>query len=210
MGETADARASYHHGDLRQALLDASVQLIAEGGVQALSLRGAARKAGVSSGAPYHHFKNRTELLNSIATEGFALLAQAMDRLLEDASDPAEKLSCCGIAYVEFARAHPAHYKVMFRPELARPSEEGPSPGEEVFRRLVASVIEAQEAGVAPSGDPEKLVLTSWSVAHGLASLMVDGPLGCHFDKIAMPLDEMARTVMKTYSDALRRAAESE
>lgn len=197
MGDSAEARDTYHHGDLRQALLSASLELIEEGGVQALSLRGAARKAGVSSGAPYHHFANRGALLRAIAEDGFAILADRIDARREGVTDPSERLAACGLAYIAFARECPAHFKVMFRPELMDPDAEASRPGDCVFKRLVEGVTEAQAAGCAPPGDPERIILTAWSVAHGLSSLLVDGPL-CHFDKLTMKPEEMGPIVMRT------------
>lgn len=204
MGDLAEARDTYHHGDLRQALLSASLELIEEGGVQALSLRGAARKAGVSSGAPYHHFSNRGVLLRAIAEEGFAILAERIDAHREGLSDPSERLAACGLAYIAFARECPAHFKVMFRPELTDPdAEPEETPGDCVFGRLVEAVTEAQAAGCAPPGDPERIILTAWSVAHGLSSLLVDGPL-CHFDKLAMKPEDMGPIVMKMITDLFK------
>lgn len=199
-------KGSYHHGDLREALLRASLELIEEGGVQALSLRKAARRAGVSSGAPYHHFENREVLLAALATEGFERLGQMMDEATS-AADPAPvaQLQACGEAYVRFARQHTAYFRVMFRPELAGPDA---YPGDEppggcVFERLVGRVIAAQEAGHAPAGDPERMILLAWSVAHGLSSLLVDGPLQTGKKMIQMDRDDMGEAVMRTFSTIL-------
>ncbi len=199
-------KGSYHHGDLREALLRASLELIDEGGVQALSLRKAARRAGVSSGAPYHHFENREALLAGLATEGFELLGQMMDEATE-AADPAPvaQLQACGQSYVRFAREHTAYFRVMFRPELvgsdAYPDDE--PPGRRVFERLVGRVVAAQEAGHAPPGDPEGMILLAWSVAHGLSSLLVDGPLCTGKEMIQMDPDDMGEAVMRTFSAVL-------
>src|SRR5205809_439421 len=114
------ARASYHHGDLRRTLIDASLALVEEEGIGALSLREVARKAGVTHNAPYHHFPDRGALLAAIAEEGFGRLAQetaAARAAVPD--DPLARLTACGQAYVRFAIASPAHFRVMFRPELA-------------------------------------------------------------------------------------------
>jgi len=200
-------KASYHHGDLREALLRASLELIDEGGVQALSLRKAARRAGVSSGAPYHHFENREVLLAALATEGFELLGQMMDEATAAAdSAPVAQLQACGESYVRFAREHSAYFRVMFRPELVGPEAfpDDEKPGHHVFERLVGRVIAAQEAGHAPAGDPEGMILLAWSVAHGLSSLLVDGPLCGGKKMIEMDPADMGETVMRTFSALLR------
>ena len=203
----APKKDAYHHGDLREALLRASLALIEEGGVQALSLRKAARKAGVSSAAPYHHFANRTELLVAIATEGFDILGAMMEE-----GGAATSLGDCGKAYVHFAREHTAHFRVMFRPELAQPDAfpDGTRPGQEVFRRLVDRVSAAQADGSAPVGDAEELIVLAWSVAHGLSALLVDGPLSCGVtDKISLDLDTLGDVVVETFSRILRAAAKA-
>ncbi|MET9865788.1 TetR/AcrR family transcriptional regulator, partial [Streptomyces sp. NPDC006386] len=102
----------YHHGDLRRAILTAALDAIAVDGPSGLSLRDLARRAGVSHAAPAHHFKDRAGLLTAIAAEGFGLLATA----LREAADLKE----AGVRYVRFAREHPAHFQVMFAPELLR------------------------------------------------------------------------------------------
>lgn len=106
------SRRPYHHGDLRRAILTAALDVIAADGPSALSLRDLARRAGVSHAAPAHHFKDRTGLLTAIAAEGFGLLAGAIG----EAAD----LKDAGVRYVRFAREHPAHFQVMFAPELLR------------------------------------------------------------------------------------------
>jgi len=176
---TAAKRTAYHHGDLRRVLLEASLALIDEAGIGALSLREVARKAGVSHNAPYHHFKDRGSLLAALAEEGFAELAREMAAARAAAPDARARLQACGLAYVRFALKSPARFKVMFRPELAAPSEGGAvaRASSPALETLTAAVVEAQRAGLAPAGDPMPLVLTSWSTVHGLASLWLDGPL---------------------------------
>ncbi|MCA9610340.1 MAG: TetR/AcrR family transcriptional regulator, partial [Myxococcales bacterium] len=108
-----EKEGSYHHGDLRQALIDASLALIEEGGVQALSLRKAARRAGVSPGAPYHHFPSRSALLAALSIEGFTRLHAKLDEVRACCDGPEARLGACGRAYIAFAREHPAYFRVM-------------------------------------------------------------------------------------------------
>lgn len=172
-------RAAYHHGDLRRTLLDASLALVEEAGIGALSLREVARKAGVSHNAPYHHFPDKAAILAAISIDGFERLGAAMAAARREVkgSDPLGRLQSCGHAYVSFAIAHPAHFRVMFRPELAGCHADVTQAAAPSFDNLVQSVRDCQEAKVAPPGDPMPLVLTCWSAVHGLASLWLDGPL---------------------------------
>ncbi|MFE3516819.1 TetR/AcrR family transcriptional regulator [Streptomyces sp. NPDC059166] len=159
---------TYHHGDLRRAVLTAALDAIAQSGPDALSLRDLARRAGVSHAAPAHHFKDRTGLLTAVAAEGFALFADA----LSQAPDLRER----GVAYVRFAAGHPAHFQVMFRPELLRADDPD-------LLTAKARATAALRAGVsdlpgAARGEDERLAgIAAWSLAHGFATLLLSGNL---------------------------------
>ncbi|NEC13954.1 TetR/AcrR family transcriptional regulator, partial [Streptomyces sp. SID8014] len=131
---TERADRTYHHGDLRRAVLAAAEEVIRTEGPHALSLRDLARRAGVSHAAPAHHFKDRTGLLTAFATEGWALFAAA----LQAAPDLRER----GVAYVRFAREHPAHFQVMFQPALLRADDPA-------LRAATEGAAAALRAGVA-------------------------------------------------------------
>jgi AcrR family transcriptional regulator len=168
----------YHHGDLRRTLLDASLALIAKEGIGALSLREVARRAEVTHAAPYHHFPDRAALLSAIAEEGFTLLLREMQAARAAAKDrPDARLAATGAGYLRFALRHPAHFRVMFRPELIGKSAALETASAAAYGLLVDSVAACQKADLAPRGDPRPLVLTAWSTVHGLASLWLDGPL---------------------------------
>src|SRR5262245_4881527 len=111
-------KRAYHHGDLRRALLDAALELVSSKGVQALTLREVARRAGVTHAAPYHHFPSKEALFAAVATEGFRDLAAAMRAALSGRRGPFASLRAIGVAYVRFATEHPAHFRIMFRPGL--------------------------------------------------------------------------------------------
>ena len=180
---------SYHHGDLRRALLAAARQLVAEHGVESFTLRQVARLAGVSHAAPYHHFADKAALVAALAEESFADLAGALRAARADTvGEPLERLQAMGLAYVRFAVSHPAEFRFMFRPELRRSSERAPGDGTPeptaveraglaAYQVLVDGIVACQEAGLVPPGDPGPLALTAWSTVHGLAMLLVDGPL---------------------------------
>jgi len=207
-----EKQGTYHHGDLRSALVAASLELIQEGGVQGLSLRKAAKKAGVSAAAPYHHFESRSALLAAVAVDGFKLLRERMECARAESTTRGESIGSCGRSYVLFAREHPAYFRVMFRPELADPSEfpELEEVAAPVFELLVQTVVEGQESGFIPSGEREKLVLLAWSVAHGLSSLIVDGPLGAGFHKIDVPVDQIADLVISTLRELFAGAVKAQ
>src|ERR1700760_731290 len=109
--ETLEARP-YHHGDLRRALILAAERILERDGPQALSLRAVAREAGVSPAAPYHHFKDKSDLMLAIAGAGFEALKEALQASFDQ--DPSHSLTTMGVAYVKFARANPALYRVMY------------------------------------------------------------------------------------------------
>ncbi|RPH46515.1 MAG: TetR/AcrR family transcriptional regulator [Burkholderiales bacterium] len=172
-------KAGYHHGDLRQTLIDVSVDVIDREGLEALSLRALATRAGVSSGAPYHHFADRAALLSAIALEGFERLEQAMiDRRDAAPADPVSRLDAIGQAYVGFAVTNTGHFRVMFRdnsPAARSPALSAAS--QKAYRLLYGVVEECQAVAAAPAGDPGPLVYAAWSLVHGLATLWVDGAL---------------------------------
>ncbi|WP_137988917.1 TetR/AcrR family transcriptional regulator [Streptomyces vilmorinianum] len=167
------SRRTYHHGDLRQAVLTAALDVIATEGPSALSLRDLARRAGVSHAAPAHHFKDRAGLLTAVATEGFDLLAQALGE--------AKDLKDAGVRYVRFATEHPAHFQVMFQPDLHRPDDpELLAAKERAGDRLRAGVAGVSADGRGP--DPRLAGVAAWSLAHGFATLLLShnlaGPVG--------------------------------
>jgi AcrR family transcriptional regulator len=175
-------RTSYHHGALREALLQATLELIDSEGIGAVSLRQVARTAGVSPGAPYHHFPDRAALLTALADEGFRRLATALVEAHDAAPTPSTALAALINAYVAFARDNPAYFRVMFRPELTQPhkSAEGVAAGESAFGVLDRTVDECLSAVEVEGVDRQVLAITLWSLAHGYASLWLDGQLDSH------------------------------
>jgi AcrR family transcriptional regulator len=168
------ARTNYHHGALREALLKATLELIETEGIGAVSLRQVARTAGVSPGAPYHHFPDRAALLTALADKGFRLLADTLTEAHEKAATPTEALEAILNAYVEFARENPAYFRLMFRPELTQPhkSATGVEAGEAAF-----AVLENTVAECVPVAERGVVAIAMWSLVHGYASLWLDGQL---------------------------------
>ena len=170
-------KGSYHHGNLREALVHAAQELIEKEGTTALSLRAVARRAGVSTAAPYRHFPSREALLAAVAEEGFRLLGQQLQRAVAAHDEPGRCLGEAGVAYVLFAAAHPSRYQAMFSPELSdRRTHPSLAAAEEDTRRLLLGAVrELQQAGWMGSRDPGELALAAWSSVHGLASLITNG-----------------------------------
>jgi AcrR family transcriptional regulator len=173
MADAERKRSSYHHGALREELLGACVRLIETEGLAAVSLRRVARDAGVSPGAPYHHFPDRAALLAAIAVRGFEQLADDLRAARAAGEDPRGTLLAMVLAYVEFARRHKAHFQLMFRPELSQPEKhpDAGAAGDAAFAVLTDVVAECGAA------DPDGLALSLWAFGHGLASLVIDGQL---------------------------------
>ncbi len=172
----AKRKTDYHHGRLRQALIETAVKTIARHGIDGLSLRDLAARAGVSAGAPYHHFPNRNDLLASIAEEGFTRLEARMIAASDAAPDSASaRLEAMGLAYVTFAVSSRGYFRVMFH---GASTSTGPTgAGLRAFNILRDAVVACQDAGEAPKGDAAGLVLLAWSAVHGFATLWVDRAL---------------------------------
>lgn len=177
----AQAKPAYHHGDLRQALVDAALAIVAERqDARSVSLREVARRVGVSQAAPYRHFADKEALLAAVAEEGFQrLLADLQANAAAAIADPLQRLRASGVAYVTFAIAHPAHYRVMFgsfqADNLAYPTLT--AVGREAFAVMVKAIVAGQSVGLVKAGDPRQLARVTWSLVHGLAMLLIEHQL---------------------------------
>lgn len=160
----------YHHGDLRRALVEGALQLIAEAGPQNLSLREVARRIGVTTAAPYHHFKDREALLLEIGIHGYRLLLQVLESARGEHKTARQELEAEARSYLTFARQHPALYAVMFSDEVANREDypELRSTAEGCFRVVCGSV--ASCAGLDDRESAEA-GLCAWAMLHGLSAL---------------------------------------
>jgi len=160
---------AYHHGDLPGALVSAALALLEEGGAAELSLRAAARRAGVSTAAPYRHFADRDALLSEVAAVGYRQLAAALT-----AAHPAPKtpddLADIAVAYVEFALSRPGLFRAMF----AEPCDPN-SPGRVAAVRAITEYLNSIVQQALPSAEPEAMASAVWALVHGLAFLHLDG-----------------------------------
>jgi|SRR5215831_7793450 len=167
----------YHHGNLRAALLEAAETELEAEGIEGFSLRGVAKRAGVSHAAPAHHFGDANGLLTGLAAEGYRRFVAAQEARQKNASsDGMSQLVAAGLGYIDFASAHPALFRLMF--SSGRPDHEAPelsAAGAEAFARLMNLV--ARVHGVDPQKNKKAMlsVMAAWATVHGLADLLVAG-----------------------------------
>jgi len=181
-------RKPYHHGALHSALIEASIALAREGGPDRVVLREAARVAGVSHSAAYRHFADREALLVEVSQRARSELAAEMRRRVNRAEDPLERLQAVGTAYVDFALTEPGLFRTAFishpaatnpdaRDRLAVPETRSPADSAEPYEILGQVLDEAQAAGLLDAGRRPGAEIAAWSAVHGLANLLLDGPL---------------------------------
>jgi AcrR family transcriptional regulator len=170
-------RKPYHHGNLREVLLGAAIRLIAEVGPTAFTLREVARRAGVSHNAPYRHFRDRDDLIEAVAAQGFRELTRAMADAAAPKTDALERLKSAGLGYVTFALRRPEHFTVMFdAPTSERKHPDSPE-AKLAFSTLMSFVKDCQEAGRLPAADLHQMALLAWTMVHGIAKLAITGRL---------------------------------
>jgi AcrR family transcriptional regulator len=168
----------YHHGDLRRALLEASLELLESGGVDALTLRSVAAKAGVSHAAPYRHFADRNALLTAVNEQAFSDLQQVLARAAEEVpkNKPRERLLKVAQRYVEYALAHPAPYQLMFGGPRVSEGAAGSAPSA-TFDFVEGLVRACQAQRCLRSGSATRYASMIWSIVHGVASLALNDRL---------------------------------
>ena len=169
----------YHHGDLRRALVDEAVRTIDRHGVEGLTLRTIGDRLGVSRTALYRHFADKPTLLAAVGGEGFRLLRTALTDAWEQQGRGRAGFEAMGAAYVRFAVAHPAHYRVMFGGfiESCAKDDAFVEEARAAFQVLVDALVEQQQAGLVRPDDPLLLARMIWSLVHGISMLAIDGQL---------------------------------
>jgi AcrR family transcriptional regulator len=191
----ARIKTAYHHGNLRQDLVTAAVQIISRQGPAALTLRGVAKRLGVSQTAPYRHFSSKGALLAGVAADGFSALLARMEREIAEAgTDLIARYQATGVAYLGFALEHPAHFTVMYG---SRPEEfdvaGSAAPARQGLRLLVDIIAACQRSGLAAAGDPMVVAVKVWSYVHGIALLHLQGFLPRRLGR-----DELRRIAAQT------------
>lgn len=173
-------KTPYHHGDLKNALIEAGIEILSKDGLGALSLRSVARKAGVSHAAPYAHFTDKQALVAAISTEGYRKLyervAQAAARY---AGDPLRQFVESSWAYVAFALEEPAHFKITLSGVVEK-EKDYPAfveIAQKNYRSLLEIVTICQAAGILDPGPPDLMAVSVWGLIHGFTTLILEGQL---------------------------------
>lgn len=167
--------ANYHHGNLRLTLIQTGLDLIAEHGARALTLRELGKRAGVSRMAAYRHFRDRAALLEAIQEAGFERFAEALEGARLTAGDDfTTRMRALSVAYVRFARDYPAYFEVMFSPTGEPEASSRSESGERAFEALHRTIREGQESGDVRAGDPLLLACAAWAIVHGIATLQLE------------------------------------
>ena len=188
---------TYHHGDLRSALIEGALAILRNEGLEALTLRGVARHAGVSQAAPYRHFADRRALVAAVAEEGFRRLQATMLERMQNAQGR-NSLKLVAKAYVEFGLANPAEYRVMFGPEVAI-TDDLPTlreTGRGVLGFVAEGIRQAQGAGLVGPGDPWLMAVATWATLHGLVTLTLDGQTAGVAPSVDALVEEATRIMM--------------
>jgi AcrR family transcriptional regulator len=193
----AALKAGYHHGDLRRALIDAALSLVADGSVADLSLREVARRAGVTYAAPYHHFADKSALLAAVACQGFEQLVVELERAAARRTTLDSELLAMAEAYVAFAMTHPSHYRVMFLPDVKQ------SPDADELHAVADRSFDMLQQRVARARADESeraqqvLATTVWAALHGLSLLAIDGILQNKFPEPEKMMRSACRSIVR-------------
>jgi AcrR family transcriptional regulator len=197
-------RDSYHHGNLREAMVQAALQLIRDNGPAGFSFAEVARLVGVSGAAPYRHFRDRNALIAEVALQGFLRFAGELRAAWDAGATPVRALENCSRAYLSFARRDPASYAAMFEPGFAL--EENPELLAASDRAFVV-LRQAADAVIATIPGAKKppalmVALHIWSLSHGIASLFIGGPSGAR-RKLPMPPEDLLEAGVLIYLQSL-------
>lgn len=169
----------YHHGSLKQALVDAAIELLAEGGPSALTLTEAARRAGVTPAAPYRHFSGRDALMSEIARQGFETFGDRIEAAWDEGRPEAKgAMRAMCAAYLAFAREEPGLYAAMFGQATALADPQAGGAADRALEILWRAVVAWLQQAGAPAQGARHVALQVWALAHGVAMLTVSG----HFD----------------------------
>ncbi len=209
-GRGPDGRRGYHHGNLREALIQAALDLIAKKGPAGFTFADAARSAGVSSAAPYRHFRDRDALIADIARRGFELFAAHLDRAWDDGRpEPFAAFENVGRAYLAFARDEPAYYSAMFEAGLSFDQDPALRQAADRSFAVLRRASETLCARLAPEKRPPSLMMSLhvWALAHGIASLFARGDGGRR--RLPMSPEDLLEAGMLIYLRGLGVIAEA-
>ena len=175
-----DRTDNYHHGALRRALIETGLELISEKGISGFTLREVAKRTGVSTAAPYHHFKDKAELLQAMSLEGWRMLGERFKVASSALETASARLRAIGEAYIRFAIEYTPYFRVMSRPDLYR--SKGSCVGGDMTGLTVFEMLRSAVAGCFPgkkNDDPDlqEMVLHAWVMVHGFSALWIDGSI---------------------------------
>jgi AcrR family transcriptional regulator len=194
---------SYHHGNLRDALVESSLQLLDQASPADLSLRQVARQAGVSHNAVYRHFADKDELLAAIAAEGFQLLnAQLQRHTSPFLGAPRTKLFTAARSYLEFVREHPNQIRIMFSDLSHSNQPELNFAAQETFAILLDIIAEGQQRGALEPGETRLFALTYWALLQGFAELLISKKFPFTMDA-EQSVDEVERKAIELFLNGL-------
>jgi AcrR family transcriptional regulator len=198
----------YHHGDLRHALLDEALRTIQADGVEHLTLRSVGKRLGVSRSALYRHFADKQSLLATVGKEGFRKLRQAIAEAWERNGRGRVGFEAMGRAYVQFAVAHPSHYRVMFGGfiESAAKDDDFVAEAQAAFQVLVDALIEQRNTGGIRKDDPVQMARFVWAGVHGTAMLIIDGQVPKTVSREALEQYAVERIYASIRQETLRSA----
>ncbi|SEN78632.1 TetR/AcrR family transcriptional regulator [Actinacidiphila rubida] len=173
MEQTSAGRGRYHHGALKESLIEGACRLLADKGVTGFSLHELARRVGVSVAAPYRHFENRDALLGAVATRGYEQLLRILGESMNETADPVDQLRCFGVCYIQFAIDNPELFGIMFNDRYRSETEAAQRAS---FAPMIDFVGQAQRVGVLTPGVPApEIARFLWASAHGLTVLHLNG-----------------------------------
>jgi len=209
-------KKAYHHGDLRNALVEAAIDLMEEGNSFDFSLRDLAARVGVSAPALYSHFADKGALMVAVAIAGFKRLRAVLEPTVQNGQDLRTQFLDMGQAYVQFGCDNPALYDLMFAsPELPAQREVFPElkeSGDYAKGVLIGLLVRMQESGVMRRGDPALDGFTVWAHVHGLASLVITGRVECaqegSEEAVKLPVPDAVRMSLNSLLDGFTRTAQ--
>lgn len=202
--------STYHHGDLRNALVTAGRNVLERDGMAKLSLREVARVIGVSHGAPLHHFPSKEALLIAIAADGFRTLRDVMrEATAQHTEDPLDQFRASAIAYVRFMHDHPHLMRLMLGGLIpsSYADPELKSASRECMNVLVETVKAAQAANHVIGGDPMRLAFAAWANVHGTSVLVLEGHYVAE-PKANLDIEAVARRAVEFFYNGVRRRYE--
>src|ERR1700704_4369463 len=202
------ARRDYHHGNLRQALIEAALELVSEGGGEAVSVREAARRAGVSPGAPFRHFPSRDALMQAVAEEAQRRFRAEIDVALSEApaGDPLARFRSLGLAYVRWAMRNPTHFEILSSRRFFDHNKAAgvSADNAELIELTERTLAEAFAQGQLRSGDLKAVQIAGRALVYGFARLNIDG----HFPRwgVAGPeAERMAEAIIDLFIEGMAR-----